>query len=97
MPPAALKTARYPVGSQLILPGFSRLAIRRPDLRVRLAMISEPGEELSSLCDAYERAWRAIEEWQHSGSPKAPERVAEFRQLSYEIERIITEKLSQGV
>jgi len=73
--------------------GLSRLALRWPSHRRRLAALCEDSEDFASLCAAYDEACDALDAWRRSTSPNAESRIVEYQQLVADLEQDVMQLL----
>jgi hypothetical protein len=86
-----IKRATVTLHSQLARQGLARLALRRPEIRRRVAAFKDSTGEFESLCAAYEEACHALDGWRQSTAGNAELRMTEYQQLVADLESDLTQ------
>jgi len=86
---------KHPPYSQTAAQGLARLALRWPDVRERLATVSDPTGDFESLCAAYEEACRALDYWRRSPAENAGSLSREYQDLVQDLEAELKRRVNQ--
>lgn len=73
--------------------GLSRLMLKAPDLRPRMADGPSQTPELLALYESYEDAAVALDGWRRASGPAAADRVSEYEHLIVALEADIRQAL----
>jgi hypothetical protein len=66
--------------------GLFRLMSKWPEMRPQLADCGSSDPDFISLCELYDEACAALENWRRSPAAVAPARIAEYEQLVSDLE-----------